>query len=116
MQYSAIAQIAVIVTAIIYGSYWLRPAGMGGGVNSLGSNTLGLIVRPSFSRNALAPLDPALSATQALKLMTHAHPPPPSNKTQHRARCPLSWALCAPPPQGACNPPPPRDPLPRNSP
>lgn len=49
VQYTAIAKIAVIAVVVIFVSYKIRPEFMNkGGVNSLGSNVLGIIGCLSF--------------------------------------------------------------------
>ena len=52
VMYSAISQIAVIVMAVIFFSYQLRPDSMHGGINNLGSFTLGALGTLSFAIGA----------------------------------------------------------------
>jgi Na+/H+-translocating membrane pyrophosphatase len=52
VMYGAISKIAVVVMAVIFFSYQLRPEGMVGGVNDLGSFTLGALGALSFAIGA----------------------------------------------------------------
>jgi inorganic pyrophosphatase len=48
VMYGAIAKISLVVMAVIFFSYQLRPEGLHGGVNSLSAATLGLVSTVSF--------------------------------------------------------------------
>jgi hypothetical protein len=89
VQYGAIARIAALVAVLIFVSYKLRPENMGTGVDSLGSNVLGLIGALSFGLvrgNA--------RVGRAARPGAHNAPSPsPSPSPPRRARC-------APPPRG----------------
>lgn len=52
VQYTAIAQIAVVVCVVIFLCYQMRPESMHGGINNLGSTTLGLVTMLSFIMGA----------------------------------------------------------------
>ena len=52
VMYGAIAQFSVVVMLIIFFAYQLRPDGMHGGINSLGSFTLGAVTMLAFAMGA----------------------------------------------------------------
>ena len=52
VMYSAIAKISVVVMAVIFASYQLRPDSMHGGINNLGNFTLGALGTVSFALGA----------------------------------------------------------------